>query len=191
MAMEWSREYTPERTASWDEAAEYIRASVTMPYVLSVYCPDLPRRHFRCPCPLHNGKDYNFSFTNIGYKCFVCGASGDVISFVKDILRMSTRADAIRRINEDLHLNIPLPWSAESKITESQLRNLKDRLRKAQEKRQAQEDWWRIYHYFTDEWIKTDREISENEPMSYAWAAAVKRREYLEHCLRSLPEEPR
>jgi DNA primase len=39
---------------------------------------------FRGPCPFHHGKDPNFSVTmRGGYKCFVCGESGDVFTFVQ------------------------------------------------------------------------------------------------------------
>src|SRR3954469_19465192 len=39
---------------------------------------------FRGPCPFHHGKDANFSVTmRGGYKCFVCGESGDVFTFVQ------------------------------------------------------------------------------------------------------------
>ena len=39
---------------------------------------------FRGPCPLHHGKNDNFSVTTKGgYKCFVCGEAGDVFTFVR------------------------------------------------------------------------------------------------------------
>jgi DNA primase len=39
---------------------------------------------FRGPCPFHHGKNDNFSVTaRGGYKCFVCGESGDVFTFVE------------------------------------------------------------------------------------------------------------
>jgi DNA primase len=39
---------------------------------------------YRGPCPFHHGKDNNFSVTaNGGFKCFVCGESGDVFTFVQ------------------------------------------------------------------------------------------------------------
>jgi DNA primase len=39
---------------------------------------------FRGPCPFHHGKNDNFSLTpRGGYKCFVCGESGDVFTFVE------------------------------------------------------------------------------------------------------------
>jgi len=39
---------------------------------------------FRGPCPFHHGKNDNFSISpRGGYKCFVCGESGDVFTFVQ------------------------------------------------------------------------------------------------------------
>ena len=39
---------------------------------------------FRGPCPFHHGKNDNFSVTlRGGYKCFVCGESGDVFTFIQ------------------------------------------------------------------------------------------------------------
>lgn len=39
---------------------------------------------FRGPCPFHHGKNNNFSVSPVGgYKCFVCGESGDVFTFVE------------------------------------------------------------------------------------------------------------
>lgn len=39
---------------------------------------------FRGPCPFHHGKHDNFSVTTKGgYKCFKCGESGDVFTFVQ------------------------------------------------------------------------------------------------------------
>ncbi len=39
---------------------------------------------FRGPCPFHHGKKDNFSVTTKGgYKCFRCGESGDVFTFVQ------------------------------------------------------------------------------------------------------------
>lgn len=39
---------------------------------------------FRGPCPFHHGKGDNFSISpKGGYKCFVCGETGDVFTFVQ------------------------------------------------------------------------------------------------------------
>ena len=83
MGTNWN--YKRELSAKIEDIAETIHASVTIEEALRLYCPGTEIRHHRCPCPIHNGKDYNFSFTENGYRCFVCGASGDVISLVKDV----------------------------------------------------------------------------------------------------------
>ena len=87
--MDWNKEYHPERRVSWEDVAETIRETVTMDDVLSVYAPSTPRKGRRCPCPIHNGKDYNFSYTDKGYKCFVCNSSGDVITFIKEVCELA------------------------------------------------------------------------------------------------------
>ncbi|MEP6493773.1 MAG: DNA primase [bacterium] len=50
---------------------------------------------FRGPCPLHHGKDPNFSVTASGYKCFSCGESGDVFTFVQKHLGLDF-AEAVK-----------------------------------------------------------------------------------------------
>ena len=94
--------------ASWEDISNAIRESLTMEDVLEFYCPSTPRQHHRCPCPIHNGKDYNFSYIDKGYKCFSCGAKGDVITFVQTICEYEYRSDAMRRINSDFRLDLPL-----------------------------------------------------------------------------------
>lgn len=51
---------------------------------------------FRGPCPFHHGKNDNFSVTmRGGYKCFVCGESGDVFTFVQKHLGLDF-AEAVK-----------------------------------------------------------------------------------------------
>ena len=183
----WSKEYKRERTASWDDVAEEIRATVTMDDVLDVYAPSTPRRNHRCPCPMHCGTDYNFSYTDKGYKCFVCGESGDVIAFVKESLRLPTRADAMRRINEDLRLNIPVGGViSDTKVSEMALRRQAARNREEQ-----RQEWLDRYHGLLDRWIDRDKVARTADPNSDEYAAAIREREILDHMLNSLPTEPR
>ena len=45
---------------------------------------------WRGPCPFHQGTNANFSVVpGRGYKCFVCGESGTVFTFVQKRLGMS------------------------------------------------------------------------------------------------------
>ena len=139
------------------------------------------------PVLLHNGKDYNFSFSRFGYKCFVCGASGDTIGFVKEILNLSTRGDAMKRINADFHLSLPL----DSAVSEAQSAEIDRRRAEAQTKQKARDEWWNRYRALTDEWIECDKIRQTAEVFSDEWSNAVLRLEILNYELNSLPEEPR
>lgn len=159
-----------ERTASWVDISDSIRSSVTMDDVLTLYCPSLPRRRNRCPCPLHNGKDYNFSYNTHGYKCFVCGASGDVIGFVKEVCELSTRPDAMSKINADFRLNLPINCT----ISATQSANLALKRAEIERERAKRQAWEEQYHALMDEWVRLDRATREADPESDEYTYAVK-----------------
>lgn len=163
-------DFRPEREASWEDIAQAIRESVSMDEVLAMYSPSTPRRHHRCPCPIHNGKDFNFSYTEHGYKCFVCGASGDVIGFVKEVCELATRPDAMRRINADFRLNLPINCT----LSAIQSVNLALKRKEAEEKRAAEQAWEDEYHRLTDEWIRLDKIKRTADPSSDEYADAVR-----------------
>lgn len=170
--MEWNKEYKPERKVTIEDVAEHIRDTVKMIHVIDLYYPELQHRHNRIPCPLHNGKDYNFSFGDNWYKCFVCGGAGDVISFVKESQHLSTRYDAMKRLNQDLGLHLPLGgdyvdagFSAEAE----RKREL------ARERERIKQEWEETYHKWLDEWIKLDKTLHTAEPFSDEWVSAKKR----------------
>ena len=175
-------DFRPERKANWEDIAQAIHDAVTMEDVLAMYSPSTPIRHHRCPCPLHNGKDYNFSFTDHGYKCFVCGASGDVIAFVKEVCELATRADAMKRINADFGLSLPID------CTLSDIQSATLALRRAEaEKKKAEEDaWWDEYHRLTDEWIELDKVKRTADPSSEEYADAAKRIDFISFQLEML-----
>lgn len=155
--MEWG--YKRERLATVDEIAESIHANVTIEDALNEYVPGIQIRHRRCPCPIHNGKDYNFSFTDTGYKCFVCNASGDVISLVKEVCELSTRVEAMKKICDDFRL--PVNFHAEISTEASAKVN---KMREAAEKkRKAKAEWEAQYQKALNEWIELDK-IVMNTP---------------------------
>ena len=153
MGTDWG--YKRNRTATAEEIADTIHAGVTIQDALRLYCPSTEIRHHRCPCPIHNGKDLNFSFTDQGYRCFVCGASGDVINLVKDVLGYSTRSAAMQRICEDFHLPVAFnaPLNAE---TSEKVKRLRE---EAERKRREKEEWEEKYHKALDEWIELDKVV--------------------------------
>lgn len=186
--MDWNKVYKRETRVDWDDLAQTIYSSVTMDDVLSTYAPSTPRKRGRCPCPLHNGKDFNFSYTRNGYKCFVCGESGDVIAFVKDVCELATRADAMKQIANDFRL----PFNFGDVITQKQSNKLQE-LRNAAEQKQKEHDaWWDRYHALMDEWCGLDRLINSQDPAApVAIARAKQRMAELEYELDNLPPEPR
>lgn len=169
--MNWKTIFSPERKIDWADIADEIRESVTMDDVIHAYAPDIRTRHHRCPCPFHNGKDYNFSYTRNGYKCFVCGVSGDVITFVKDSLGLSTRVDAMKRINADLRLNLPIDANVNAEISADMARKREEREKREREAK----EWVKKREVLLDEWIELDRVKRTADPMSAEYANAVKR----------------
>jgi DNA primase len=68
-----------------DDVVERVREEADIVSVIGEYVK-LKRvgNSFRGPCPFHHGKNDNFSVSlRGGYKCFVCGESGDVFTFVQ------------------------------------------------------------------------------------------------------------
>lgn len=85
------------------EKADLIKASLTMREILGMYGLDGNSWHNRIPCPIHDGKDRNFSFTDFGFKCFVCGAEGGLVHFVELYRGLSFEA-ALEEINGHFRL---------------------------------------------------------------------------------------
>lgn len=85
------------------EKADLIKATLTMQEILGMYGLAEKARQHRIPCPIHDGKDRNFSFTNFGFKCFVCGAEGGLVHFVERYRGLSFEG-ALEEINSFFHL---------------------------------------------------------------------------------------
>ena len=76
-----------------DDVVERVREEADIVAIVGEYVK-LKRvgNSFRGPCPFHHGKNDNFSVTpQGGYKCFVCGESGDVFTFVAEAPRSGFR----------------------------------------------------------------------------------------------------
>lgn len=185
--MNWNEAYKRERKMEWRDVALAIHDSVSPEQALRFYRPDLDIRHNRCPCPIHNGKDYNFSLTDSRYKCFVCGASGDVIALVKEICELSTRADAMKKINQDFNLRLPLG----GEISATQSAELARKRKEAEDRRKAKEEWERGYRELLDEYCKLDRMKMNNEVGSPIWLYAIRNIDRVAHEMLIYPEEPR
>ena len=104
-------------TSNLSIAVDAIKNSVSALDVGHAFGWDIDR-HGRCPCPFHNGKDRNMKLFdgNRGYSCFVCHASGDVISLVRNYYHDMQFKQVISWFNDTFHLglNIDSPLSKEA-----------------------------------------------------------------------------
>lgn len=87
-----------------NELAEEITRLVSIPDVLKRYGYDTGRNK-RIPCPLHDGKNANFSYTDHVYHCWTCGASGNVIQLVMHLFGLRF-GQALVKINCDFGLGL-------------------------------------------------------------------------------------
>ena len=85
---------------------EVVREQVTAQEAARVYGLTIDR-HGKALCPFHNDKHPSMTFKNGRYRCWVCDASGDAVDLVRGLYG-GTYMDALRRINQDFHLGLPL-----------------------------------------------------------------------------------
>ncbi|GEM_PF-4168539 len=75
---------------------EHITARVTIRDILND--AGLQPTGNRMTCPIHGGKNKtSFSFTDTGFTCFSCGATGGLLALV-EYLHRCTKADAMRHL---------------------------------------------------------------------------------------------
>jgi len=132
----------------------------------------------RMPCPFHNGKDRNMLVSNNFYKCFVCGESGDIFTFVQRYFGLDFNAACVK-INDDFRLGLPigkqLTWAEKN---EARLREA-ERRRKAEAKRQRQQALEDAYEKALSEFTACDTILLRCAPVSpatgfsdvFCWAA--------------------
>ena len=83
-----------------DEVVERVRDEADIVSIIGEFVK-LKRvgNSYRGPCPFHHGKDPNFSVMANGYKCFSCGDSGDVFTFVRKHLGLDF-AESVKWVGE-------------------------------------------------------------------------------------------
>ena len=93
-----------------------IRKQVDIVKVISYYIPLVKKgKNYMAVCPFHNDSNPSLtvSYEKQIYKCFSCGASGNVFTFVQEYEGISF-IDAVKKVCELEH--IPLPEFKERKI---------------------------------------------------------------------------
>lgn len=147
------------------ETAE-IKRRVSMPELLRYYgFTDGEKRRIRCP--IHNGKDRNFSFNDKVFFCFVCKAKGTVIDFVMQYFGLDFEY-ACQKINGDFNLGINLRLPVETKLLHvAPLKNKKQYIEnsaKIETRKLRIERTERRYYAALDRWVRLDTMCRENAP---------------------------
>lgn len=83
---------------------ERIKTALTIREVMEHYGVQFSRRGFAL-CPFHTEKTPSLSIKNERFTCFGCGASGDVIDFVRMYFGINF-GQAVVRLNNDFNLGI-------------------------------------------------------------------------------------
>ena len=84
--------------------AELIKNQIDLQSVMECYGMQFDRIG-KALCPFHSDNHPSLSIKNERYKCWACGASGDVFDFVQNLYGDSFQ-EAIERINKDFGLEI-------------------------------------------------------------------------------------
>lgn len=87
-----------------NEMAAQIRGSLNLREVMEAYGVQFNRRGFAI-CPFHPEKTASLSIKNERYKCFGCGAYGDVLDFVMHYHNL-TFPQALVKLDSDFHLGL-------------------------------------------------------------------------------------
>lgn len=90
--------------------AELIKNRIDLQSVMEHYDTHFDRMG-KALCPFHSDNHPSLSIKNERYKCWACGASGDMFDFVQNLYG-DTFIEAIERINRDLGLGIDTKLNA-------------------------------------------------------------------------------
>ena len=142
--------------------ANLIKRSVTMPQILELYGYS-PKRGHRIPCPIHNGEKLNFAYKEHGFNCYVCGAHGDVISFVMQLFGLGFM-DACKKIDTDCNLGLNVGGKLDDDKRAEAERICAERLAKKLRRESEKEKLFKAYHTALDLWVELDRIIREEAP---------------------------
>lgn len=173
-----------------NDFAAQIKARVTMADVCRQYGIEVNYAGF-ARCPFHSEKTASFRIYpgDKGWHCFgACGEGGSVIDFVMKFFGLNL-SDAIRRINDDFDLALPLDYEPSEEERKEAARIAYERRQELAERKRLHEAVLDRYYNALTAWVDMDRTISENapksltEPFNDEYAHAVKRIDYVNYQL--------
>ena len=161
------------------DIVEQIKSQINMRDVLNKYGIELNRQGF-AKCPFHVEKSASFKlFANdTKYKCFGCGKSGDVISFVKEYFNLDFK-QAIERINVDFGLMLPIHGKMDYRAEQRARQLLRERKTKQAETNKQKQALQDEYIQAFNKYHKCVRDmtfykpLTQDEPLKaeFVWAA--------------------
>lgn len=175
------------------DIADEIKRSVSMDDVARHY-GFTPNRGGFIACPFHSEKTPSlkiYTEPGRGWNCYGCGLGGSVIDFVIALFGLEF-VDAIRKINDDFRLSLPLDRKQtlkEKLESEKRHREIEAERKKADAEKQAHND---LYHGLWDEYARLDKQRMENTPQSPddeinpLYVEAVTRIRHVEYLIDSL-----
>lgn len=129
------------------EYRRLIREAVTVPRMLEFYGFDLGRKD-RIKCPIHNGTHQNFGYTDKVWHCFVCGAKGDVFSFVQQYFNLNPW-QTVEKISDDFNLGFdpqPYPGLRAARERQKPIKAAADKAKeRAKELERLEIEYWRAF----------------------------------------------
>lgn len=168
-----------------------IKASVTVRQLLEYNGVKINRQGF-CVCPMHGDKDASLKVYGgeRGWTCYGCHKGGDVINLAKQMYGIGL-FDAIRRIDSEFRLNLPLDEKPNQKdrflFKAGKIRRESEREREEHRKELLEKEYWDTFEM----WQYLDRCVAELEPErdeepSPAFSGYVKMRATYEDMLQDL-----
>lgn len=157
------------------DLADLVKQFVKMTDIVKHFSGETPVMN-RIRCPFHHGHDRNMAIYPHGYKCYVCGESGDEIGFVMKL----TGLDFIGAVREiDRAFGLGLPVRGEGAVDPALLREAAMRQEKRRqeelEERERQEDRELLW----DVWCACDNALRNAQPNSEIYALAAKHIDYI------------
>ena len=176
-----------------------IKARITMRDICDRYGIDVNRRGY-ARCVFHEEKTPSMRiYDNGSFHCFGCGATGDVIDFVRKYYDLNLQ-QAVVRINNDFALGLPVGRKPSAREIEEarKAEALRKRVRFAREA--SYWLWWERYHNEADrlaELKKTARKLrravkDDESAMKYAGLLAeIEYQRYITNCVEDKLDEHR
>ena len=113
--------------------ADLIKNQIDLQSVMEYYDTHFDRMG-KALCPFHSDKHPSLTIKNERYKCWACGASGDMFDFVQNLYGDSFQ-EAIERINKDFGLgintNLKSPKSNKTIAIAQRQKSAREELKKA------------------------------------------------------------